>query len=137
MNFHRDLRPDSESLVSTTGFATETVVLRPSTRAPRRPSPWDQPFFVVVLFLDGHSAHENRRRDRQLRDPVENGCEQVPRHGQAVETDRKSLFRQSPIGFLGQQDMNWQNQPGFPGSGANYMPEIENSSGECGVGDVR
>jgi len=91
MNFHRLLRPDSESLVSTTGFATETVVLRPSTRAPRRPSPWGKPVVVVVLFLSRHSAHENRRRDRRLRDTVENGREQVPRHGDLGQLERHVL----------------------------------------------
>jgi len=59
----------------------ETPVYRPSTRAPRRHAPWVEPVFVVILFLGWHSEHENWRRDRQLRDPVENGREQVPRHG--------------------------------------------------------
>ena len=37
------------------------------------------------------------------------------------------------VGFGGQQDMNWQNRPGFSGSGANHMPKIENSSGKYGI----
>ena len=77
MNFHRFLRPDSDSWVPTTGLRLETPVYRPSTRAPRRPFPWDQPVCVVILFLGRHSAHENRRLDRQLRDAIENGREPV------------------------------------------------------------